>query len=964
MTMTPEAKRALSQTVRALRDRLLRDLHDETERVYRLTLPLKTASLREPERECRRRLKNWLGEQVRSQAGIKASGGKGGKKATGGGRTEEDFRRDAEKQAAYTLLNQLVILRLMEEPGADDQRMRSPAVVTHGWKSAAYRDFRELAPALAHGDATEGYAFLLKLVFDDLAIELPGIFGSAGIADLVPIPAATLRHVVEELDKPALTSCWTDDMTLGWVYQYWNDPEREALDAKINDGGKIEPHEIASKTQMFTERYMVDWLLQNSLGPMWLAMCRKLGWTPDVETSGTLERLEKRRIEWRAKREAGEVSLTELMPLHDNTERRWAYYVPQPISEDAVTQAPETLRDLKLLDPAVGSGHFLLVALDMLAALYREEARHRGKASAPEWSDRAIVERILTHNLHGIDLDPRAVQIAAAALWIKAKQLAPDVHPERLNLVAAKLNLGSLSEEDVGLAELRREVERETGIPGELTYTLIRALAGADHLGSLLRIGRAVDEALRAHEDKLSRLTAQGDLFSLEQREQVSAEEARATLLGRLETFLTRHTSRDDLGLRLRGEQLAAGVRFVRMARERTYDLVIANPPYQGTSNMADAHYVEANFPLGKADLFAAFLLRGLELVRLGGVSAMLTMRNWMFIKQYEKLRSFLLAKYDLRSIGDFAIGAFAEVPNDVLTVAVSVFHKCTPSQTAIVAQQPTPFNKPAYDRQRTDRKIAATLAGDGIFKASAGNLYRIPGHPMVYWWRDDIIALATSGKLLGSLGNLPIGLQTGNNDRFLRRPWELNCDRIDINQDFGRPVNDFRPWKPYVKGAAGLRWIEPLSYIIWFPKQQHAALETLSSARYGQGAAYYYLEGVAYNTKGVEFSARALRFASVFDVEGRSLFGLPTAQALCLLNSRTAKYVVESLNPTIHFTAGDVARIPIVEVTGSEEIFSCLNAAFELHRVSSRTLGRIPHARSIALAACAGLGTASYRPA
>ena len=103
------------------------------------------------------------------------------------------------------------------------------------------------------------------------------------MADLIPVGAATLRHCVEALDAPALASCWTDDMTLGWVYQYWNDPEREALDAKLHAGGKVEPHEIASKTQMFTERYMVDWLLQNSLGPMWLAMCRKHGWTADCE---------------------------------------------------------------------------------------------------------------------------------------------------------------------------------------------------------------------------------------------------------------------------------------------------------------------------------------------------------------------------------------------------------------------------------------------------------------------------------------------------------------------------------------------------------------------------------------------------------------------------------------------------------------------------------------------------------
>ena len=185
-------------------------------------------------------------------------------------RTADDFRREAEKQAAYTLLNRLVLLRLMEAPGPSGAPLRAPAVVTGGWESRAYTDLRQLAPALCQGgprgDDTEGYAFLLQLVFEDLATDLPGLFGPVGIASLIPVPASTLRHVVDALNAPELETCWQDDMTLGWVYQYWNDPEREGLDAKLNAGGKIEPFEIASKTQMFTERYMVDWMLQNSLG--------------------------------------------------------------------------------------------------------------------------------------------------------------------------------------------------------------------------------------------------------------------------------------------------------------------------------------------------------------------------------------------------------------------------------------------------------------------------------------------------------------------------------------------------------------------------------------------------------------------------------------------------------------------------------------------------------------------------
>ena len=481
-------------------------------------------------------------------------------------------------------------------------------MLTGGWSSKGYRDFRELAPALCK-DASQGYQSLLELVFGELSQELPGLFGPVGLTALVPMPPETLRHMVELLDEPVLESCWSDDLTLGWVYQYWNDPAREALDAKLNAGGKVESHEIASKTQMFTERYMVDWLLQNSLGPMWLAMCEKQGWAPWAESQGTLAALEQRRVDWRSKREAKLVELTELMPLHTDAECRWAYYVPQPIPTDAVAQAPESVRGLKILDPAVGSGHFLVVAFDLLVALYAEEAAHRGETGQARWSPKAVAESILENNLHGIDLDPRAVQIAAAALWLKAKALSPQARPAKLNLVASKLELSSLPDDDPALIELRNTVERETGVPGTLTDTILAALKGADHLGSLLKVDATVAEAIAEHEAGLGRSLPQQGLFQAEDRQAIDADQAQASVLDSLEGFLAKHSSGDDLGLRLRGEQLAAGVRFVRLVREGGYDLVVANPPYQGTSKLKDAAYVQKQYKLGKADLYAAFLL-------------------------------------------------------------------------------------------------------------------------------------------------------------------------------------------------------------------------------------------------------------------------------------------------------------------------------------------------------------------
>src|SRR6185312_8504651 len=235
-TLTPEAKQLLSSTIRDLRARLLRDLGDEAERRYRLSVPIAKAGLDEAHRCRRQRLEAWIQERVRS-AGLSA-----GKTERDRSSTQARFLSQAVKEAAATLLNRIVLLRHLET-----LKLSRPAVVTGGWNSPGYQELRDFAPALTR-DETEGYATLLQLVFDDLAVELPGLFGDVGLTRLFPVPPATLREIVSRLDDPRLATAWTDDTTLGWVYQYWNDPEREALDAKINGGGKIEPHEIASKT--------------------------------------------------------------------------------------------------------------------------------------------------------------------------------------------------------------------------------------------------------------------------------------------------------------------------------------------------------------------------------------------------------------------------------------------------------------------------------------------------------------------------------------------------------------------------------------------------------------------------------------------------------------------------------------------------------------------------------------------
>ncbi len=913
-TLTPDAKQLLSRTVRELRARLLRDLHDEAERRYRLSIPPEKAKLPEDLRRRRERLDAWIDERART-ANPK------NKKETEAARAR--FLGDAVKEAAATLLNRVVLLRHLEALG-----LQKPAIVTGGWNSKGYRELREFAPALL-GDETEGYAALLRLVFDELALELPGLFGDVGLTRLFAVPPATLREVVERLDDPGLESAWTDDTTLGWVYQYWNDPEREALDAKLNGGGKIEPHEIASKTQMFTERYMVEWLLHNSLGLTWLCICKKHGWTADAEA--VLPVLDARRAEWRKKREAGEVPFDALMPIEGEIEEHWKYYVPQPIPDDAVANAPESIRTLKLLDPACGSGHFLVIAFDLIAAMYREEARHRGEV----WSDREIAEAILANNLHGIDIDPRAVQIAAAAVVLKAKRLARDARPKRVNLVAPVLRLGNLPDDDPALVRLRREVKGETGIPEELTNQIVTALAGVDHLGSLLKVDAALDKALADHERVLApgAQLELGRSAALTQRDR-SAERVRAALLEELERFLAHHAGEEDLGLRLDGEQLAAGVRFVRMVKGRTYDLVVGNPPYQATARMTHGGYVGSAYPSAKPDLYAAFMLRSLELARDYGLTALLTMRGWMFLMQFADLRRELLRQYDLRTIGDVDRGAFEDVPNELLAAAMSVIRRAPAVELGSVAMQPTPLGDRSYDRERTARKRAALLAGCGRHVFSVRAFQQIPGEPVVYWWEPELLRLYVDTPKFGDRAPVRQGLATANNSRFLRRPWEVARDSVIVP---GSPAA-CRRWAPFIKGADGRKWIEPLSDVLnWAEKGLELKLwielyRLRSPGQYIKNEAFYFKKGVAFMTIGADFSARAHWVPSICDVMGASVFHESCAAALCAMNTSQARSILGSLNPSMHFQVGDVNRLPIVLVPEAERIVEALEQAFLQH--------------------------------
>lgn len=916
--MSPAAKSWLSDTVRGLRERLLQDLRNELQSAYRLSIPASRAELGEERAVKRRRLEEWLDEQARAN-------NRGQKESVAQAR--ERHLDSAVKLVAATWLNRLVVLGQMEALG-----LVRVAVFTGGWNSKGFREFRDFAPALAEDN--EGYALLLQLAFDELALDLPGLFGPAGLISLVPMPMATLRHLVEVLQGEGLGAddrqgLWRDDTLLGWVYQFWNDPEREALDEKIRNGGKIENHEIAAKTQLFTDRYMVEWLLQNSLGQLWLEMCQRQGWTAEVVASGTLDRLEQRRAEWRQLRAQGQVDEEALMPLESELEERWKYYVPRPLAApigegDGV---PERLSQLKLLDPACGSGHFLVIAFDLLAALHEEEARQRGQSVSPAEIARSIVE----NNLHGLDIDPRAVQIAAAALWLKVKSFAREASPRRVNLVASNLGLSALAKDDPALLELVSRVEEETGIPRQLTLQLVDTLKGADHLGSLLKVGEALDRAVLAQAPLLASRA-------------LSLEEARAALLTRLEQFVARHSRSQDLGLRLRGEQLASGVRFIRLVGEGQYHLVVGNPPYQGAGKMVDNAYVVRHYPVAKSDVSTAFIARSHALLVSGGVSLLLTIRGWLFIHQFKDFRSWAWSEFAPQLVGDFDQGAFSnEVGNLLSIVAVLLRKHGTP--TTATSMLPTSFEtRWRNDNRRAFRKEAGTLGYYQRFDFRPEDLRAIPGQPLIYWWDREFLARYASFSKFGEVSPARFGATTGDDNRYLLRPWETRVGAfptVSSSVDLPHPevLNSFS-FAPWIKGAKGKIWFEPLEHLV---RWKYSSLELQLFGEQSAGLAlrnptYYFRPGIAFSMIGSSFTARAHRYRSVFGNKGSSVFPEDIAGTLCLMNSSVARYVLESLNPGIGFEVGDVNRLPLFPIEGAEQIVARLEEAFTQHEQARET--------------------------
>lgn len=710
----------------------------------------------------------------------------------------ETFVRDS----AFTFLNRVVGLRCLEERGmllVGEQRETAIRVDERLRASSLYFRVRNELPADASPRTV--WRETLEKAFRAVSERVGLLFEpDSEYGRLFPLQP-TLALIIDGLNDPTIPGAtWGDDEVLGWVYQYYSSEEKDNVYDKLGHGGKIErPDELAAASCLYTERYMVDFLLQNTLGALWVEM--------HPETS-----------------------------LPDG----WAYYVKPfgPAQGTSEERAPKRLREVTILDPAVGSGHFHARAFDLLVEMYQEE----GLEDPAE-----IPQLILEKNLHGIDIDLRAVQITALRLYLKGCDAGgPNFRPRRVNLVSADIALPAAPPADF--------IERFSGDQEvqDLIKGIWSQLNEAPRLGALLHPERRVD-------DLLARRRQEGD--TLLQQDDRAWERFKLELLDGIRDEFDKEAHSEDIGRRLFGQDVAKGVSLVE-ALVRRYDVIVTNPPYAGSRNLDDQikRFVEREYRDGKRDLYAAFILRNLQFARVGGFVGMVTQQAWLFLRSFTKLRAGILRTTSVTTLAHLGPRGFDEIGGEVVNVALFALRKMSPAadhcMTAFRLVGPT---SPAA-KDRLLRRAIAGDAGGLVSTPTQADLRAIPETPFVYWLRPRFFELLRSSHRLSDLADVRQGLATADNDRFLRCFWEVN--EIGVVRA-GEPASG--RWFWYGKGGryqkwAGLEWLVVdwasdgraiKEFVVTLPGTTHWSRRVSSRP-------YYFKDGLTYTLMAQGASGRA----------------------------------------------------------------------------------------------------------
>ncbi|MGK7895222.1 MAG: BREX-1 system adenine-specific DNA-methyltransferase PglX [Xenococcus sp. (in: cyanobacteria)] len=661
----------------------------------------------------------------------------------------------------------------------------------------------------------EAYRLLLVSVCNEYHKAMPYLFER--IADyvelLIPDDLLSPDSILAATREAMTPEACENVEVIGWLYQFYISEKKDKVFAGLKKKQKITTENIPAATQLFTPHWIVRYLVENSLGRLWM-----------LNHPGS--------------------------KLADKME----YYIPPEEAETDFLQV-KTPEEIKICDPACGSGHMLVYAFDLLYAIYEEEG----------YEPSEIPEKILTHNLYGIEIDERAKELAAFALTMKAQEkyrrfLRKPVQP----------NICVLKRIEFTEDELTDYMDF---VGGDLfTAPLLETLnqfKEADNFGSLIRpVVTDVGNMLKLLEDK----DVGGQLLLYQTHQKVLQVLKQADYLS------------------------------------PKYHVVVANPPYMGSKGMNGelSAWVKENYPNSKSALSATFIERNLKLARKRGSVAMITMQSWMFLSSSETLRNLILEQKTIRSMAHLGARAFDSISGEVV------------STTAFVLENSNHIDyKGSYLRlvdgnSEAEKEIAILEAIKNhecgwFFRVNASDFKKIPGSSIAYWLSEKIRNAFQEYETFAEIFFSDGLTKTGNNDKYLRFHWELSKDGL-FNLDLYRIC---------VKGGKARDYYGNLDVVInWSPEtREHYRRDLVAriTPEY-----LWQTSGISWtkiSSKGATF--RWFGNGMIAETVGPAIFAKDSKdsailwQALGFLASKVSRIILSTLNPTLSFQTNDVLSLP-----------------------------------------------------
>ena len=738
---------------------------------------------------------------------------------------------DVYEEAAYTWFNRLCAIRILQKNNlcspvlAYADAARTPVIVDEARQGRIPQMKEELRQRLVElldddTKVTEQFAILITAwchenpiinqcfgsIADYTELLLPNnILAEGGFVDL-------LNHTEfitdEDFQSPEL---------IGWLYQFYISERKDEVFAKK---GKFEADEIPAATQIFTPNWIVKYMVQNTVGRIYL----------------------------------------DNNPYETQLQKKWQYLVEpsEKTSNETILKYNE-LEDLKVADLACGSGHILNECFDLLYDLYIAEGYGRGEA----------VENIFSHNLTGIDLDTRAKQLSQFALLLKACQKDAgfaDAHclPNVLTMPKPwnKETQGPI--QDMLYIYFQGEATNEQKEEIAACFDLMQ---DADSLGSIMKFD--ISESTRLLIKQTTDYWCSQEIVPEEVRTQMPAFK-------------------------------------LILALTEKYHALIANPPYMGRGHMTSAlsKYLDKNYPNAKSDLFSTFMDMMLERTVENGKTAFITMESWMFLSSFEKFRKNIIDNYHIASLGHFGW----HIIGIAFGTAMTVIDKCKSNGRKGVYSYLTIDD---IDREKNVPFIYPKKDNGRFAIVEQKNFEKIPGCPIAYWISDALYK-AFSKTHLNALVPVKKGLDTGNNDYFLKYWHEVSFKKIGINQT-KKSFNEKKyKWAPHDKGGTFRRWYGNNEWVInW----ENDGKELKNSTANLRSEKLYFKKSITWNSlSSGKISFRLSDNGAISNTAGSSLYPDDSLVLyIGLLNSNVCQYCLDIISPTLNYSAGPVGLIPVI---------------------------------------------------